>query len=362
MAVVWHHLFVLFPGDFARLRELSPLAYSIGGWVSDQNKNAVLLFFVLSGFAIRLSLRRGLPTDGQSARHYAARRAYRILPLYWFALLWTALIGWLTFGLADQSFSPQALAGNLAFLQTSTHAAGGWFPPYGLNGPLWSLSYEVFYYAILPLAAVALTRVVGRRMIMPAFVIVSLAISLLAILVNRFAPSPFSNFLAFWHIWVLGFVLADSWRSGGHFPYALVSCGLIVLVEFVASTSGYGSDTLLEVRAGSVIAALAYLVLLAGTRLPKRLLARASKIFSSLFYRVGRGSYALYLLHYPLLLGLSSILGQYAATGVAAVGIAGTITLAFAAMVCPEIEVRLSRLTPRSREPANAMAATETAP
>src|SRR5690349_10237387 len=85
LIVLVHHARTLFP------RTLHPRAPASGlFWLIEQvsrlNTEAVLLFFVLSGFSIRLSIEpRGLRDRRELAR-YARRRLSRILPPYWFAL------------------------------------------------------------------------------------------------------------------------------------------------------------------------------------------------------------------------------------------------------------------------------------
>lgn len=130
---------------------------------------AVMVFFVLSGYFVGGSV---IETFGQrrfSAAHYALARLSR---------LWVALIPALLLTLAcdatgralqpdayaggfrdlymsgpepegREGLSPLVFFGNLVFLQTVE------LPVFGSNGPLWSLANEFWYYILFPLMALA---------------------------------------------------------------------------------------------------------------------------------------------------------------------------------------------------------------
>jgi peptidoglycan/LPS O-acetylase OafA/YrhL len=124
---------------------------------------AVWIFFVLSGFVIRFITvtRRG------TVREYAIDRASRIysvvLPSLLFAFAMEAVAhGVLLHGGMDPLSGPHAWAWMMAQFATSmTATATCWgyevLPVW--NSPLWSLSYEVMYYAMY---AVVFFRVRGR--------------------------------------------------------------------------------------------------------------------------------------------------------------------------------------------------------
>ena len=115
----------------------------------------VALFFVLSGFLLArpfwqaLDRREPLP----SLRVYAMRRAARILPGFWLALTVTLVLSVAVFGVP---LSSQLLVRYFSgvFLVADWH----WitFFPVEVNGPLWSISFEVTSYVLLPLGFVAL--------------------------------------------------------------------------------------------------------------------------------------------------------------------------------------------------------------
>ena len=131
----------------------------------------VEMFFVLSGFVLFLPVVRHGGRFG-SLRAYARRRAARIFPAYFVALvIQAALAPWLA-GVPSPFLGPGGLATfatHLLFLQHETprwvlHALG-WSGPvmgFGVNGALWSLSVEVLFYAALPFVAGGFFRHPGR--------------------------------------------------------------------------------------------------------------------------------------------------------------------------------------------------------
>lgn len=115
----------------------------------DFGPDAVIMFFVLSGFVIARSADR---RDG-GARRFLFNRATRIYSVAIPALLLTALAD-----AAGRSLDPAAylaatvgqttLAQYFAYGTTLAHEWAGQGHRIGSNGPFWSLSYEVAYYLL----------------------------------------------------------------------------------------------------------------------------------------------------------------------------------------------------------------------
>jgi peptidoglycan/LPS O-acetylase OafA/YrhL len=122
----------------------------------------VVLFFVLSGFLlagpwVASALdERPAPCLGR----FAAKRAARIVPAYWVAMLGSF---WLLRGTGhDYEVSAGQLALFAAFGQNYVGAVAGKLDP-----PMWSLVVEVSFYAVLPLAGWLLVRAARRgRMVL----------------------------------------------------------------------------------------------------------------------------------------------------------------------------------------------------
>jgi len=339
--VVWHHFCVLFPAPFAVLHEHSRALYSLAIWVSNQNSRAVELFFVLSGISIRLSLSNGIFSAPNSIANYARHRAARILPLYWLALGWTAVLG-VVYGLNDTSFSLWNLAGNLMFLQTPSVERGKWAVPFGRNGPLWSLSYEAFYYILLPIVLAA----VGRKRLPSSkfniLLIGSFITSLLAIGLGwgRFA-NPYTSFLSYWAVWMYGFVIGDLLLQPRAAYLLVVPAPICLVCIEVLRARDLHSSTLATLASGLCIASLFAALYYGWTILPRALSRTFKALLDVVFLRAGRGSYALYLLHYPVLLVIAVVSCRYRATPLFSAAGAIVVISVLALLFCPWLEMIL---------------------
>lgn len=96
---------------------------------------AVVVFFVLSGYVISYTAAR----PGSTLSSYVQHRLARIVPVAWLALL----LG-LLFSLAKGEFPIGSVLANMVFLGQSGF---GWVEA-PINPPYWSLNYEVWYYVI----------------------------------------------------------------------------------------------------------------------------------------------------------------------------------------------------------------------
>lgn len=109
-------------------------------WWFDLGSAAVLLFFVMSGYVIGLTVRR--PLTGPDLRAYLQRRALRIVPVAYAAIL----LSWFLRHWLDG----RIVAAHFLFLQNmSPYPVTGWqIPPLSNNPALWTLNYEVLYYLL----------------------------------------------------------------------------------------------------------------------------------------------------------------------------------------------------------------------
>lgn len=116
----------------------SGVYFSIGfsvNFVSFAGVIAVEFFFVLSGFLVGKSLIQTVATDnlGKSLKNFYVNRIFRILPLYYFALILTALVTHKAIPLSCFVFLQNFRGEDLAFLS-----------------PSWSLSVEAWFYFLVP--------------------------------------------------------------------------------------------------------------------------------------------------------------------------------------------------------------------
>lgn len=282
MVVVWHHVTTHFPIG----RDPS----SLGWWISERNVEAVLLFFVLSGFSIRLSVRSLDMRNRADVNEYLYRRFRRILPLYVLSLALAGVIG-VTAAPADpSSLTITTLLGNLAFLQTPAAVRGVWFVPFAENGPLWSLSYEMFYYLSFP--PIMMLRTPRTRLVVVG------GLTLLGLAMTQVWPNPIASFTSAFLIWYLGVELADFYLSGQtSVPWwylTLVGVGILVVLGVRSSAS------LRSLVVGLLFFHLGY-ALIAMQRRGWRIPSLLERAFVAPLVFVGGFSYGLYLLHFPIL-------------------------------------------------------------
>jgi peptidoglycan/LPS O-acetylase OafA/YrhL len=136
--------------------------------VSGAGHQAVIIFFVLSGYLIGSSVVRNLRRGRWDWREYVFQRLTRLWIVLIPALVLCAVLDgvgmashaapMLYLGLAGNHVTPDVAAShgireffsNMFFLQQTAA------PPYGSDGPLWSLANEFWYYLMFPCALIAL--------------------------------------------------------------------------------------------------------------------------------------------------------------------------------------------------------------
>ena len=106
-------------------------------------QEAVMLFFLLSGFVIHISYSRN---PNIKFREYFVKRFRRI----YFPIFCSYFISGIIYYYQNNTldFSYYQLIGNLLMLQDNELKPGNWFVPLFDNGPLWSLSYEWWFYML----------------------------------------------------------------------------------------------------------------------------------------------------------------------------------------------------------------------
>lgn len=260
---------------------------------------AVILFFVLSGLSIGSTAAR----PGACLHAYALARATRIVPV---ALLAVAVGSALFAARHDaaplaldapwQSLGWQAVVIPLLFL---TEAPWGVTPVWNL--PWWSLSYEVWYYALFG----ALVFLTGRRRVVVASLLALIAgPQILLLMPVWLAGVALAWFPAVCRIdrraarWALAGAAALAWLA------ALVAMPALAWLQVHSPVPLVNSQNLV----GDYLAGAAAALALAGLRpslplVPARLLALAGP---PLRWAAGM-SFTLYLFHGPLLNTLGSL-------------------------------------------------------
>lgn len=154
LMVIFHHIFQRLmisvqPPWLAQLQSFIMLGSS-----------GVSVFFVLSGFLLSYPFWKNYLQDKDfpSIKIYSLRRAARIMPGYYLNLILSFVLVLL--------FLPNSEAPWIRFLAGMTFTAGFHyvtFFPNELNSPLWSISFEVFSYLLMPLFMAGLYYFTGKK-------------------------------------------------------------------------------------------------------------------------------------------------------------------------------------------------------
>ena len=127
---------------------------------------AVVIFIVLSGFSLALSpARHGWRLDGVS--RFAQRRAWRILPAYWAALVFSLAVAWLLvpqpgYGIPDA----RSVLVNGLLIQNLVAA-------HSPNAAFWSMAVEAQLYVAFPLLLLLVRRWSAIAMVATATAVVA---------------------------------------------------------------------------------------------------------------------------------------------------------------------------------------------
>jgi ABC-type glycerol-3-phosphate transport system permease component/peptidoglycan/LPS O-acetylase OafA/YrhL len=122
--------------------------------------SGVSIFFVLSGFLLSYPFWKGYFSGKEfpSIKEYVIKRAARILPGYYAALLISIILG-LAFVPEINYFFTRLITG---LTLTSGFHYVTLFPS-DINSPLWSISFEVFSYVLMPLFMAVLFFFTGKN-------------------------------------------------------------------------------------------------------------------------------------------------------------------------------------------------------
>ena len=271
------------------------------GFPSLRLELVVDVFFILSGFVLTHSLRKGYVF-----LDFAIKRTMRLLPVYYVTTLVALLF---VVEMPEYVWLELIIAGPLA----------GRDP---VNFPAWSICYELY----LPLIAAALPRLLGEGAVKPLLLIVLVALGLADVGVaagERVYPVRAVLGLLAGHL-----LYRSQLSVGGRFDYwgggvllLIMLCGampeLALAVPFVAAAT-----VVTGVNGGSLFS-------------------------QSLPQYLGRISYTLYLTHVPVLMAMQSVLGSAINQnpGFKLVGI--LISLAAATLLTWAIERPAMRVAPR---------------
>jgi peptidoglycan/LPS O-acetylase OafA/YrhL len=265
---------------------------------------AVIIFFVLSGYLVGGSAIRQILRDQWSWKRYLFIRSTRLytvlIPALLLGLFWDRS-GLYLFGDAGLygGHGPQNIVdipvklttGPLAFVVNLGFLQGIAGPTFGTNGALWSLTYEFWYYLLFPCLLLCLSR---RKTVLQrsAYLLLSVAIFwLVGWRISLYAL-----------IWLLGAAIAALPRYRSPTPTLLLGFTSSVFVSALAwARLSRSHEIRSDLVLGVVFAATVYLALGA---IENGLVGK----LNTLVTRLADSSYTLYLVHIPVLAFASSAL------------------------------------------------------
>jgi peptidoglycan/LPS O-acetylase OafA/YrhL len=264
---------------------------------------AVVIFFVLSGYLIGGSIFRLLRRNEWDWKLYLTHRLARLWIVLVPALLLGAMFDFagLHFYLAPalyagqtgthmmanlfETFHVRAFFGNLFFVQGILTSI------FGSNTPLWSLANEFWYYILFPCGLLALRKGSSRRV----RIVNAIAFILCAVFVGR-------AILLMFPLWLLGALLAalsvPRTRVWHRFLAAILYCALFFSLTKQKLITGMLSD---YVIAFATVLFL-WLLLSAEDAAPQSKWVNLSRTGA-------RFSYTLYLVHVPFLVFVTALVG-----------------------------------------------------
>jgi peptidoglycan/LPS O-acetylase OafA/YrhL len=289
----WRNFFFV---DFGEINLPQKKMFTLPYVLTTAGHQAVVIFFVLSGFFISGSVLRLLQSNSWTWRGYGTHRLLRlwivVVPGLLLCAAWDGLglslhatralyfgdaANHLMHDVADQR-KVTYFVGNLLFLQ------GKSVPTFGSNAALWSLANEFWYYLLFPLALLAVWKgQETRKRVLCCLLFLAICFWLRG------------DFLALFPIWLAGAVISVlpriplwSWIRWSAVAF------YVPLVLTMAVFRGFFNLLILDYLLTVATGILLWVLLSATSRAPNNLLVNAIRIMA-------RGSFSLYILHMPVL-------------------------------------------------------------
>jgi peptidoglycan/LPS O-acetylase OafA/YrhL len=293
--VVFHHIFLSSWPSFPSNSAPWWLGWLVYGHM------AVAIFIVVSGFSLALA---PLSNEGKlsgGVRRFVRRRAWRILPAYWAALIFSIVV---TALLLRPDLEPAAIAKSLAVHGLLLQDVVGSESP---NGALWSIAIEWQIYFVFPLILW-----LGRVTSLATAVLLTTGVVLVAHAVADIG-GPFDKidgltpqFLALFALGALAVQVGSDDRAA-KLRRPLAAVGVLALVVFVVIAAIQGSEWVvarffwMDLLFGLGVACMLALMHTGGTAPARSVLASRAALWLGLF------SYSIYLVHAPIV----SFLNKY---------------------------------------------------
>ena len=267
----------------------------------------VTFFFVLSGFVLTWSF-----VPGDTPARFYWRRFARIWPLH---AVTTLLALPVFYSMLDVPYDWTAISLSFLLLHAWSPSASVYFAG---NPASWSLSCEVFFYALHPFL---IRRALALKLL--ALGIVTVVILVAVFIIARWSPEWFSLRTVGWLLYIspifrvgeflLGIALACALKRGFRVPIGVIPSALLVglwfHIEYQVSPQEFPSGLrVLTAQATYVVLPVLFATLIAATA-QLDLDAARSWLRSKLMVYLGQWSYALYLVHATVIYAMVEWIG-----------------------------------------------------
>ena len=311
-AVLLNHMRDALFVDYEAIARHNPLT-AAAYLVASLGHQAVIVFFVLSGYLVGGSVLRSVRTGSWSWRAYLLARMSRLYVVLLPALLLGGALDWLGMHTAGteavysgnsgmhaltinvhSTLTWPILAANGLFLQTIKLPGFGHHPvpTFGSNGALWSLSYEFWYYLAFPVLVLLLGRSRSWRM---------RVISCLSLLAWGWFVGSSIALLGL--TWLMGALITFLPAFPARRPWTRRLAIVLALAVFGA---GLVLSKLLDSLSADLVLGLAVTAMIWVTL--KCATAPLPAFYVHAARRAAHSSYTLYLVHLPLLIFLKATL------------------------------------------------------
>ncbi|WP_158989505.1 acyltransferase [Mucilaginibacter sp. L196] len=306
--VVVNHLRSFIFKDFVDL-PYSNLLVKAFYFITALGHTAVVVFFVISGYLICDSVVKHTLRGDFILKIYFIKRVSRLYAVLIVALLLTALFDFTgnyfdRFGVYQHHMIFSSLPYNISSTENIGYFLTSLFmlqniihPAFGSNGPLWSLSYEFWYYVLFPLCCI-LFFYFFKRLFNIKYLIGSV-IGL--ILVTLLLTKPI---LLSYLIWLTGLIPIFLHLKNRAFKYIIPAVTILYLIM---------SKTIVNFLPPGLIDGLF------GILIALWISAFDNVILKNRFYffneRLASFSYSLYLVHFPFMLMILTLLYNLNGTG-----------------------------------------------
>lgn len=315
LLVVLHHARHLWFMDLSNVTNKS-LSIKVFYFFTGFGGEAVMVFFLLSGFLVGGGALKKMRENSFNATDYMISRISRIYTVLVPALICGGLLDWIGLrylnGTEIYTNSAQyktkslgfVIADNLdisTFMSNLFNLQGTLSHVFGSNTPLWSLSYEWWYYCLFALILTLMSRKTSE---------LSFWISAVCIVAAVFV-FPFKQTLYF-SVWMLGAWIATIESSRFRIS-PVYAWAIFILLASGSRISHIYFDSLQDQPIGEFINFLQNFLVAAGFSI-LILSIRNIKTFvpgsNSFHMRMADFSYTIYLLHVPMLVFITALLSD----------------------------------------------------